>query len=81
MERRRSRVSVVAFLIRIHLRRVLLRAHLLLEINLRRAIRVYVTDLIAGWDHYGTNRRPITMKSETRFNIARRRFDFRLGPL
>jgi hypothetical protein len=65
-------------LIRIHLRHVLCRAHLPLEIILRHVLRVCVADLIAGWVHYDTNmiranRRasPITKKSEMRFNLAR----------
>jgi hypothetical protein len=68
--------------IRIHLRRAhvsLHRVRLPLEINLRRAIRARITDLIADWGHCDTNTRrakgctsPITKKSETRFNLARR---------
>jgi hypothetical protein len=48
----------------------------------RRALRVCVTDLILGWGPYGTNMRhvqslvsPITKKSETRFILARYRFN------
>jgi hypothetical protein len=44
-------------LIRIDLRRVLGRAHLTLQSNLRRALRVCVTNWITGWGHCGTNRR------------------------
>jgi hypothetical protein len=72
-------VCTNAFLIRIHLRHALCRAHLPLEINLRCAIKVRVTDLITGYGHCGTNRRcakdrasPITEKSEMHFNLARR---------
>jgi hypothetical protein len=43
--------------IRIHLRRALVRARLLLEINLKHARSTHVADLIIGWDHYNTNRR------------------------
>jgi hypothetical protein len=74
--------------VRIHLRRAIGRAGLPLEINLRRAIKVHVTDLIASWGHCGTNRRhtkghvsPITKLYETYFKVSHRRFDCWLGPL
>jgi hypothetical protein len=74
--------------IRIHLRRALVRACLILEINLKRARRARVTDLITGWGHCDTNRRRakghtslITKKSKTCFNLTRRQFDCWLGPL
>jgi hypothetical protein len=72
----------------IHLRHVLVRARLPLEIILRRAIRARVANLIVGWGHYGTNRRrakgrtsPITKKSKTRFNLEHHRFHCGLGSL
>jgi hypothetical protein len=56
-----------------------------LQRNLRCVIRARVADLIVGWGHRGTNRRrangrasPVTKESETRFNLARHRFDSRL---
>jgi hypothetical protein len=65
----------------------LVSARLSLEINLRHA-RECIPDLIAGWGYYDTNERrvkdcasSITKKSETRCNLARRRFDCWLGPL
>jgi hypothetical protein len=67
--------------IRIHLRRAIVSTRLSLEINLRYA-RVHITDLIADWGHYGTNRRcakggggrtsPISKKSEMHFNLPHR---------
>jgi hypothetical protein len=67
----------IASPIRIHLRCTLGRACLLLEINLKCAIRVHVADLIVGWSHCDTNMRrakghvyPIIKKSETCFNLA-----------
>jgi hypothetical protein len=54
----------------------------------RRMLRVRVTNLILGWNPYGTNTRhawgstsPITKKSETRYILTRHRFIYQLGSL
>jgi hypothetical protein len=74
--------------IRIHLRYTVVTARLPLEINLRHVLTARVADLIVSYGHYDTNRRrakgrasPITKKYETRFNLERCRFDYRLGSL
>jgi hypothetical protein len=66
--------------IRIHLRHALVSTRLSLKINPRRA-RVHVTDLIAGWGHYDTNRRHTIGDVSLIIKKARHQFNYRLGPL
>jgi hypothetical protein len=56
--------------------------------HLRYALKVCITNLIAGWGPYGTNMRrarghtsSINKKFETRFILAHHKFNYRLGSL